>query len=253
MLAKLLAFEIFDIFVVFTRLGTAFMFMPGFATTYVNPRLRLLLALTVSLLTAPVLSQVLPEKPKEAFMLFLIIFGEATVGVFLSMVMLVVSSALDLACDKIGMSIGFRNATAFDPSFGAQSSLINIMMNLAAICIIFITGIHYLMISAIVDSYTLFPAGMQLPFEDFSEFLVTMLNKSFVIGFKLAAPLVVFSLVLYSGLGLMARLMPQLHIFFVSLPLQIYLGAALFMVTIPAIIRTYIHYYEETLISFLTP
>ncbi|MGD9637701.1 MAG: flagellar biosynthetic protein FliR [Alphaproteobacteria bacterium] len=252
MLTNYLSFEIFDVFLVFTRLAGAFMVMPGFAASYVNARLRLLLTLTISLLVAPVLSPVLPDKPKEGFELFFLIFEEATTGLFLGLVMVFLSTALDIACDKIGMSIGFRNATAFDPSTSNQSSLINAMLNLAAVCVIFSTGLHHLMITAVVDSYTLFVPGKPILFEDFSQFLVTSVNKSFIIGFKLSAPLIVFSLILYAGLGVMARLMPQLQIFFVSLPLQIYLGSALFMITIPAIIKTYIRYYEDGLVSFLT-
>lgn len=253
MLTNFLAFEFFDVFIVFTRLGCALMIMPGFAASYVNPRLRLLLALTIALLMAPALSSSLPEPPKETFQLFLLIFGEATIGVFLGTIMLFLSAALELACDKIGISIGFRNANAFDPSFSTQSSLINVMVNLMAICVIFITGIHHLMITAVFESYSLFKAGALLPFDDFANYLIITLNKSFIIGFKLASPLIAFSIILYTGLGMVTRLMPQMHIFFISLPLQIYFGSALFMITIPAIIKTYLIYYEDGLMSFLTP
>lgn len=108
------------------------------------------------------------------------------------------------------------------------------------------------MLSAVVDSYRLFPVGLPLPLGDFSDFMSQTVNASFVIGFKIASPFIAFSIVFYVGMGLVSRLMPQLNIFFLSLPLQIYLGLGLLFITTPIMILWFVKYYEGGLMKFVS-
>jgi len=78
-----------------------------------------------------------------------------------------------------------------------------------------------------------------------------MINASFIMGFKLGSPFVAFTIIFYTGMGLVSRLMPQLNIFFLSLPLQIYLGLGLLFITTPIIIMWFMHYFDEGLHPFL--
>ena len=120
-----------------------------------------------------------------------------------------------------------------------------------ALTVIFITDIHHLMLSAVIDSYHLFPVASSLPVGDFSDYMSQTLNQSFIMGFKIGSPFIAFSLVFYVGMGLVSRLMPQLNIFFLSLPLQIYLGLGLLFITTPIMILWFIKYYEEGLLRFV--
>ena len=72
-------------------------------------------------------------------------------------------------------------------------------------------------------------------------------------GIFIAVLLVMVTLVVifYSGMGLLSRLMPQLNIFFLSLPLQIYLGLGLLFMTVPIIIVWFTRYYENGLMKFV--
>jgi len=160
-------------------------------------------------------------------------------------------AALNLAGSLAGQAIGFSNAQAFDPTTLNQSIIIETFITLIAITVIFITDIHHLMISAIIDSYHLFQPGSSLPFGDFANQLSTSLNSSFIMGFKLGSPFVAFTIIFYTGMGLVSRLMPQLNIFFLSLPLQIYLGLGLLFITIPTIIIWFNRYFDSGLHLFL--
>ena len=76
------------------------------------------------------------------------------------------------------------------------------------------------------------------------------ISRSFAFGFKLGSPFIAFTIIFYSGMGLVSRLMPQLNIFFLSLPLQIYLGVGLLFLTAPIIISVFFRYYDEGLYLF---
>src|SRR3546814_20129270 len=76
MLAEVLPQQSFSQLLFVLRLGRALMLLPGFGESYISPRIRLLLALTVTVVVLPVLPPVLPPLPESAVALFLLIFGE---------------------------------------------------------------------------------------------------------------------------------------------------------------------------------
>ena len=248
---ELLNLNLYHFLMVFLRLGTTLMLMPGFMSSYINTNIRLSTALALSLILIPAITPHLPATPTETTTFLLYILSEITIGVFLGMIMQTLYAALNLAGSLAGQAIGFSNAQAFDPTTLNQSIIIETFMSIIAITVIFITDMHHLMIKAVIDSYHLFPVGKVLPFGDFANHLSSSLSSSFTTGFKLGAPFIAFTIIFYTGMGLVSRLMPQLNIFLLSLPLQIYLGLSLLFITIPTIILWFIRYFDNGLHPFL--
>lgn len=249
-MTQLLNLEVYQFIFVFLRVGSAIMLMPGFMTSYINSRQRLSIALAVTLVMVPFLSSHLPPAPTDFLEFIRISLFEIAYGVFLGVVMQFLYSALNLVGNIAGQAIGFGNAQIFDPTFQTQTIVIETFLSIIALTIIFITDLHHLMLSALADSYTLFPVGNPLPVGDFSNFLSETLNKSFIMGFKIGSPFIAFTIIFYVGMGLVSRLMPQLNIFFLSLPLQIYLGLGLLLLTTPMMILWFTKYYEEGIFQF---
>jgi flagellar biosynthetic protein FliR len=86
----------------------------------------------------------------------------------------------------------------------------------------------------VVDSYTLFSPGGALPWDDFSDLMTRTVAHAFGLGMQIAAPFLVVGLVFYLGLGLINRLMPQMQVFFIAMPLQIALAFFIMALTISA-------------------
>ena len=250
-MTELLNQEIYKFILVFLRIGSALMLMPGFSASYINVRQRLSIALAISLVLVPFLSDKLPPQPSDTLECIQMYFFEIIYGIFFGVIMQILFSALNLCGNFIGQAIGFSNAQIFDPAFQTQSIVIETFLTILALTVVFVTDLHHLMLSAVIDSYTLFPVGSPLPVADFSNFASQSLNESFIMGFKIGSPFIAFSIVFYVGMGLVSRLMPQLNIFFLSLPLQIYLGVGLLLITTPMMILWFIRYYEEGLKRFL--
>ena len=252
MMEHILKFEIYSFLFVFLRIGSSLIFMPGFQSSYVPMRVKLLIAITISLILVPFLSKNLPPQPNDLLHFSTICLIEITYGVFMGLVMFALFSALNMVGNFAGQAIGFANAQIFDPNTQNQSMLIEVFLTIIALTIIFITDMHHLMIGGVIDSYNLFPIGSPLPIEDFTKFFSETVNSSFVMGFKIASPFIAFMLVFYSGLGLITRLMPQLNVFFLSLPMQIYLGLGLLLITIPIMMMWFLKYYEEGIMKFIS-
>jgi len=251
MLAEFLTLNAFQLVLVFARVGTAFMLLPGFSAAYVNPRLRLLLAVMVTLVVAPVLKPLLPLMPETVGALVKLVAFEATYGLFLGLVGRVLLTAIHLAGTSIGHNSGLMNAMVFDPVTEQQGALVIGLLSNIAIVSVFVMDLHHVMIEAVVASYVLFEPGTAPLAADHMAYITNVLAQSFYIGLQLAAPFLVFAVVFQATMGLMARLSPQMNVFFVALPLQVLVGLALLWVSLPAMMLWFLGYFEDTYMAFM--
>ncbi|MBX7199806.1 MAG: flagellar biosynthetic protein FliR [Rhodospirillaceae bacterium] len=252
-LADFLAINIFQFMLVFARLGVVFIMLPGFSAVYVNPRIRLIFALLVTLLALPMVENLLPPQPESPADLIWLITAEMIVGGFLGSLVQVIMAALELAGQMIATTTGITNALTDDPVTQEQSSIVIGMINLVAVTMIFVTNTHHFLLSAVIDSYNLLVPGARLFTRDMITMIGALLDQAFYMGIKLAAPFLVFELVFQVTSGILARLSPQLNVFFVVMPGKIVLGFAILMVSLPTIILVFLHFMDNSLHGLLTP
>ncbi|HWK43287.1 MAG TPA: flagellar biosynthetic protein FliR [Stellaceae bacterium] len=256
MLAQLIPANLFAAFLVFSRIGTAMSFLPGFSDLYVPTRVRLVMALAITVLLTPVLSSTgggLPALPTQPMQVFLLVGGEIVVGLFLGLISRILMAALETAGMIISLNMNLSNALIFNPAQQTQESLAGSLMALIGVTLLFVTDLHHLMLSALVDSYSLFRPGMALPMADMSRAIAMMVGRSFTIAIELAAPFMIIGVAFYAVAGLLSRLMPQLQIFFVALPLQIMGGFAMLTMTLSAIMLWYLKTFQDVFLSLARP
>jgi flagellar biosynthetic protein FliR len=245
--------EVFALLLIFARVGSAMVLLPGIGENYVSPRVRLLLAGAIAIVVAPVVAPRLPALPGSPVALLLLLGGEIGIGLFIGTVARITFTALEVAGTIISFQVGLATASIFNPLISDQGSLVSVLISIAALVIMFETDMHHLMLRATVDSYGLFVPGALPPIGDFTEMITRLVAKSFVIAMQLAAPFLVLVSVLYIALGLLTRLMPQLPIFFVALPLQIVLGFLLLTITFTTLIGWFLENFSGVIHGFLTP
>lgn len=233
-LQELIPGNAFTLLIVFARMGAALMLLPGFGEIYVLPRTRLLLALAVTVVVTPLVAARLPPLPATPIELFLVLGGEIVIGIYLGTVVRILVAALHVTGTIVGFSSSLSSANIFDPQNATQGSLIGTFLGVTGIVMVFVADLHRLMLSAVVDSYTLFVPGRALPWGDFSDLMTRTVAHAFALGLQLAAPFLVVGLVFYLGLGLINRLMPQVQVFFIAMPLQIALAFFIMALTISA-------------------
>lgn len=253
MLEQLLPADIFLLMLVFARVGSAIMLLPGFGEVFVSPRVRLLLALAVTLVITPVVSDTLPPAPDAPFAAFVLIAGEIAIGLFLGGLARMMVAALHVAGVIIGFQTSLANAQMFDPVNAGQGSLLGSFLNILGVFLIFAADLHHLMLLALADSYALFIPGAPLPLGHFSAAGVEVLGRSFALGLQISAPLIVMGMLFYLGLGLLSRLMPQVQIFFIAIPVQIALGFLVMAMTLSAGMIWFLDGFQSTFVSILLP
>jgi flagellar biosynthetic protein FliR len=251
MLAQLLPVEIFAFMLVFSRVGSALMLLPGIGEAYVYPRVRLALALALSLVIYPLVRDVLPPPPAQPWLLFLIIGGEVLHGVFIGAVTRFLIMSLHVAGTVVAFLSSLAMAQTMDPNQGVQGALVSAFFSIIGITLIFVSGLHMVMIAALYDSYTLFPVGTPPPAKDFADLAVRLFARSFEIGLRMAAPFVIYALIFYIGVGLLQRLNPQIQIFFIAMPAQLGIAFFILMSVLSALFMVFLNHFESSTVHLL--
>jgi len=215
--------------------------------------MRLAIALAVTFLLVPVLSDELPVLPKGVAALVLLIVGEILIGAYLGTIARVLMGALQTAGTLIAFSSSMANALINDPISEQQSSTISGFLATMGIVLIFVADFHHLMLQAVVDSYTLFFPGEGFPTGQFSDYLARQVADSFALGLQMASPFMIVGLTYYLGLGILGRLMPTLQVFFFGLPFQLTVQIWVLTVTVSGIMLAFMQHFQETYTSFFTP
>lgn len=251
MLNQFLPAEIFGFLLVFSRLGTMLMLLPALGEQAVPRRVRLTIGLAVSFAIFSVVRGTLPELPATPIALFLIIGSEIVVGIFVGASARLIMSGLHVAGTVIAFQSGLAAAQNFDPTQGNQSAIMGTFMILLGVVVVFTFDLHHLMLWAMRDSYSLFPAGDMPPAGEFAEVAANTVSRAFFLGIQIAAPFLVYGLVFNIGLGLLSRLMPQLQVFFVAMPLNILFSFAILSIVIAFAMNWFIDYFENSLARFV--
>ena len=233
---------------VFARIGTMVMLLPGLGEMSVPRRVRLTLAL--------VLAGVLLPLHRNAYEVDLRTFGpvltmlgqEIFIGAVLGITARLMISALQVAGFVIAQQLGLGFVTAVDPTQGGQQGvLLANFLTILGITLIFATDLHHLIIAALNDSYRLFRPGEMPIIGDVAALTTQTIAIAFKIGIQLAAPFLIFGLLFNLGLGVLSRLMPQMQVFFVGMPLSILVGFLILLLVIGAMMMTFLDYLESVL------
>ena len=237
---------------VFARVGAMVMLLPAIGEMGVPARVRLLLALAIAVALAPTVQHAYPaEAPATTVGLVIMIGQEITAGVLVGAMARIIMSALQVAGFLIASQIGLSYAQTIDPTQNTQGAVVGNFMTLLGTVLIFATDLHHLAIGAIAGSYRMIPPGARLPTSDMLELVIRLISTSFALGFQLAAPFLVFGFAVYAALGVLAKLMPQLQVFFVAVPINILAGFVVMMALLGAMMTLFLNFYTTSMGVFL--
>lgn len=251
LIQQYLGFQFWAILLVFVRVGAAFMTLPAIGEAFVGTQWRLILAALVSFLVAQTLGNEVPPEPTNAVALAILLAQEAIVGFFIGGIARALMSTLENAGTMIAQQTGLSNATMFNPTMSSQGTLPGALMGWLGLLMLFATDMHHLLLSSVSDSYAVFRIGAPLPLEDMAWTVARVVQESFSIGMRMAAPFFVAGLVFSLALGLINKLAPQVQVFFVMLPAQVGLGLILFSLTLSAMMLFWMRFFEQTLLDVL--
>jgi flagellar biosynthetic protein FliR len=227
---------------VFARAGTMVMLLPGLGEQNISARLRLTIALILAAVLLPLHRDAYHIDTSALGPVVVLLVEEIIIGAVLGLTARLTISALEVAGSVIAQQLGLGFVTAVDPTQGEQGVIVGNFLTMLGITLFFATDMHYLVIAALNDSYTLFEPGEVLATGDVAALMTKTVSGAFRIGIQLSSPFLVFGLVFKLGLGLLSRLMPQMQVFFVALPLSILLGLLFLVLVLGAMMGLFLDY-----------
>jgi flagellar biosynthesis protein FliR len=237
---------------VFARVGAMVMLLPGLGESNIPVRIKLAIAVLLTLIILPLHRAAYHIDMQSMPALLVLMIHEIVVGVVLGATARVTLSALQVGGAVIAQQMGLGFVTSVDPTQGQQGVLIGNFLTMLGITLLFATDSHYLVIAALNDSYAIFSPGELMPSGDIAALATRAFAAAFKLGVQLAAPFLVFGLVFNVGLGVLARLMPQMQVYFVGVPLSILAGFLVFSLVLVAMMGVFLNYFNGVMHD-LTP
>jgi flagellar biosynthesis protein FliR len=227
----------------FARIGAMVMLLPGLGEQNIPVRVKLSIALLLTLIILPLHGQAYQVDLQSMAALMVLMVHEIVIGIVLGATARVTLSALQVAGSVIAQQMGLGFVQSVDPTQGQQGVLIGNFLTMLGVTLLFATDSHHLVIAALNDSYQVFAPGEIMPSGDVAALATRAFTAAFRIGLQLSAPFLVFGLVFNIGLGVLARLMPQMQVYFVGVPLSIFAGFLIFSIVIVAMMGTFLDYF----------
>jgi flagellar biosynthetic protein FliR len=217
----------FGLVLVLARVGATFALLPGLGEATIPAVVKAGMVLTLTILLLPIIEPTLPPRPESEVMLGLMVLIELANGLWFGWLARVLTISLPLAGQFIADFAGLANVLQPNPELGPQTTAVSQLYDIAVPTMILSTGLYTLLISAMTGFYRLVPPGSVAWISDSAVTTVTVVAESFNLAMRLSAPFILAAVAWHVAIGLIARLVPRLQIFFVALPGQIGLGLLL--------------------------
>jgi len=217
-------------FLLLARVGGLMLLAPFFGSGSVAPVLKVAVSIGFSVALFPSVEGLLPQVETPGAFLFTVC-GEFAIGLLLGFIGRLFLASLEIAGQIMGFQMGFAMIRVVDPQTGVESPVMSILQNLMGILIFLSINGHHWFIQAIVDSYRMVGEGVALTGR-LEAHIVHAAGEMFILGMKIAAPIVVVLLIVDLLLGIVGRAAPQIHILIVGLPAKVLMGFVFLAATI---------------------
>lgn len=222
---------------VLSRLTGMLVTAPLFSTFPIPMRLKVGLAALSAFIMYPLVLQsagTFPE-PRDLISLSILIFRETAVGLLIGFAASLIFSAVEMGGQILSIQMGLAIANALDPVTKQHVPVVGqFYLYIASIVFITLNGPQWLF-STVYDSYHSIPLGMDFSFSGrITEQLLYFGGQLFLIAFSIIIPIFAVLLIKTILMGVVSKIMPQMNIFMIAMPAQIYIGLVLVLILMPS-------------------
>lgn len=223
-----------DFFWPFLRLSALFLAAPVFGARTVPVRVRIILAIMVTLVIQPSLPFLAAIDPLSSEGL-LIIVQQLAIGLVMGLAMQMMFASLVMAGQIIATTMGLGFASTVDPQNGIQVTMLGQFYLIIATLFFLAMDGHLLLIKVLVDSFIVLPIGGELISTQVFWNIALFCEEMFVSAVLIALPITIGVLLVNLGFGVMTRAAPQLNIFAVGFPTTMLAGFVLMFLSLPVL------------------
>jgi flagellar biosynthetic protein FliR len=193
-------------------------------------KIGLTVLLAIGLLPSVAVPRGLPE-----LTLSVIVAREAVIGLSIGFALRALIAGAEFAGHLSGQQIGFSYGATIDPQSGVRNNMLSILYgSLATLGFLAING-HHAVLRALAQSYAALPIGAGHLNASVVDSVKSILGLVFVVGVRLAAPIIIVLLIVEVVIGLISRTAPALSFMVIGYPVRLIVGLALVAALVPVI------------------
>jgi flagellar biosynthetic protein FliR len=246
MLGNYYIYDLQAYIVVFARIAGVILLMPVFGGKEIPTHIRVFVALGLAVnltpLTYPALG--LPENLSPP-VLAITAIRESIIGLCIGAIARAMFSVLEYVGSVVSLMSGLSIAMSFNPTMGGQIPITSNILVQVGTVLILSSDLHHLIIKGLIHSYTIFVNFSALAMSDFAQSFVETLNHMFKVGLQLSFPFLLVNIIFQFTLGIASRIIPQLQVFFVAMPLQTLLAFLIFGTILGSLLNAFLINFKE--------
>ena len=212
-----------DLLMPFVRIAAAVMVMPVLSGSFTPARVKILLALGLTLVIAPVLP---PAAPVSLLSLegLVAVMREVLIGLAIGFVIQLVFDAIALGGQVISMTMGLGFAVFIDRQNGVNIPVLGQFFMMLGMLIFLSLDGHLAVIELLADSFQLLPLMGSGLSQNAIGGLLEWSSQMFVVAIRIALPAITAMLIVNLSFGVMSRAAPTLNLFAIGFPVAMLLG-----------------------------
>ena len=217
---------------ILTRISGLFSSAPLFSTYPIPMQGKVWLAALIAFILFPIVQYNTQfVAPTSVPALTVILFKEFLIGYAIGFCANIIFVGVELGVNMFAIQMGLSASQALNPTSGGASPIITQAYTYLASMIFIILGAHQWMFSALYNSFKSLPIGFTFAFSpEIVHHIITVTGQMFSISLSIALPIFGVLFITDVLLGFTSKMMPQMNIFMVSMPLKIYLGLLLSLI-----------------------
>lgn len=153
-------------------------------------------------------------------------------------------NSLKIAGSLIDQQLGLSMANIYDPNTNTQNTLIETILYWLGVMIFFSMNGHHQLIAGIQNSFNLVEVGQLILSGNF-DYVINVFVQCFIIGIKIAIPMILSLLIAELLIGFISKSVPQLNVMVVSMPLKLLMGIIFIMIALPFLINKMHHLFNQ--------
>ncbi|NLK62800.1 MAG: flagellar biosynthetic protein FliR [Fusobacteria bacterium] len=220
---------------IFLRISGIFIITPFFSNNAINTKLKLGITFLLSYILFPIVPKnMVIIKNLSVYSFFYLSIKEILIGLIIGFFILMVFTAFESAAQIYSMDMGFGMLSVFDPLSQVQMPVLGQVNYIFLILVFFNLGIHRLIILTIANTFYKFQIGdLNYNIEGITKYISVNFVYYFTLSLKIALPIAGILFLTNVILGVMARIAPQMNVFFIGMPLKILLGFFILFSLVP--------------------
>jgi flagellar biosynthetic protein FliR len=229
-----IGFEVEKFLLVFFRALSMLWLLPIFQSRSVAAGYKAGLSLLVAFLLYETVKA--PDVGGDPFLILLLVLKEVFVGLSVGFFVRLLFAMVSGAAEFISMQSGLSFARVIDPTMAASVTVLEQFKSLLATMIFLAIDGHHTVLRGLSASLTAVPPGVLTVKPALFQFMIQNTGKIFAASLKICAPVVVTLFLVDIGLGILARLIPQVNVFVEGASMKILITIAVLAISLNLIV-----------------